>query len=120
MKSIAIKLLGVASIDINVNDDYHIYIDSFNSINQSPSLNSKDIIIFTHADGDHFSVESLITVYKGNTIIGPPSIVFPLMKTGIVDCNKLLIEYPEQINIPKSISINDITVSFYQSKHFID
>lgn len=120
MNSITIKLLGVGSIDLLVNNEYHIYVDSFNTINQAPVLKNNDIIIFTHADGDHFSVESLLSVYKNNTIIGPPSIVLPLVKTGQFICDKLIINYPEQRNATIQVQVKDITISFYQSKHFID
>jgi len=120
MSKTKIKLLGVGAIDLLVNDKYHIYIDAFNNINNCPVLNENDLIIFTHADGDHFSVESLLSTYQNNTIIGPPSIVLPLVRTGKIDCNNLIIDYPEQAYSPKTFSVKDISVSIFQSKHFID
>lgn len=114
-----IKLLGVGSIEINIGNNVHIYIDSFNTINKPPIVTSKDLIVFTHSDGDHFSVEALLQNYEGNLIIGPPSITLPLLKTGKIDINKLVIEYPEQMNIPKSVNIEDVKIWVYQSKHFI-
>ena len=114
-----IRLLGVGSIDLLIESKYHVYIDSFNTMNAAPVLHHDDIVLFTHADGDHFSVDSMVSSYKGNTIIGPPSIVLPLLKTGKVNMDRLIIEYPEQKTVPKSIDVGEVKIFFYQSEHFI-
>jgi L-ascorbate metabolism protein UlaG (beta-lactamase superfamily) len=84
-----------------------------------PPLRRDDIVIFTHADGDHFSAESLLANYAGNVIIGPPSIALPLVKSGRIDCDTLRIDYPEQAMQPKTFQVNGVTISMYQSRHFI-
>ena len=119
MSEMEIRLLGVGSIDLFVGKKFHVYIDSFNTMNAAPVLHNDDIVLFTHADGDHFSVDSLLPSYKGNRIIGPPSIVLPLLKSGKIDMDTMLIEYPEQKAVPRTVEVDEVNISFYQSEHFI-
>jgi hypothetical protein len=66
---ISVKLLGVGAIDVCLADSTHIYIDAFNTINSVPPLQENDLVIFTHADGDHFSFENIIVPENQDDIV---------------------------------------------------
>lgn len=121
MKSFTtIQLPGIGAISISAGER-NIFIDAFNDYNSSPELKKNDIILVTHDDGDHFSPKNLFSrVLPDNTIIGPPSIAYPLLSSGRVNSKQLQILYPQQIQNPVNETIDDISISVFNTEHYLD
>jgi L-ascorbate metabolism protein UlaG (beta-lactamase superfamily) len=121
MDNISVRLGGIAAAQILLNERQSIYIDAFNVYNEPPSLHDEDFLVFTHDDRDHFSVDSLPDLsLKSNMILGPPSIVLPILKAQKARAEQLIIEYPQEENSLKTHEIGDIKISFVKTTHFID
>jgi len=116
-----IKLLGIGAILIEVKHN-RILIDAFNSYNEPPEIKYKDLILFTHDDGDHFLAEKLPDNIErtSSKVIGPPSIAYPLLSAKKVEANCLRIVYPPHLTQPVRISENYIDITIYQTRHFVD
>jgi hypothetical protein len=116
---IKIKMLGIGACYVKVGNR-RIFIDAFNEYNTVTDLKADDIILFTHDDKDHFVSEEVVKQYRGNLIIGPPSIAYPLLCAGNIDSKQLKVAYPAQIGNPILFNLDDITISMIQSQHFMD
>lgn len=119
MDSIKINLLGIGAAKIELADT-SVYIDAFNKFIPSLKLNENDIILFTHADGDHFGKKELFECYNNNFIFGPPSIAYPLLANTGLNPDFLKIVYPSHTNDPEEIKAGNLAIKVYQTKHFID
>lgn len=119
MESIKINLLGIGGAKFEFVDKC-VYIDAFNKFIPACKLNKNDIILFTHADDDHFGKKELLEGYNNNFIIGPPSIAYPLLANTGLNPDSLKIIYPAHTNDPTEIQIGNIFIKVYQTKHFID
>lgn len=117
--SIEIRLLGIGGVEISLGGNY-IFVDAFNDYMIPPSLGPHNILLFTHSDGDHFNAPHVLEAVRGSkpTIIGPPSIAYPLLaKTNLhPDCLKIV--YPPQPQKPIELEMGDLTIKVYQTKHF--
>jgi L-ascorbate metabolism protein UlaG (beta-lactamase superfamily) len=118
--SMTIRLLGIGAAWISI-DKRNIFFDAFNDYNAAPKLNPKDIIIFSHDDGDHFSAKILLSsVLPTNTIIGPPSISYPLLTSGKINAEQLHVPYPQEMQKPAILNIGDISISIFNVEHFVN
>ncbi|HMB23619.1 MAG TPA: hypothetical protein VKP08_12335, partial [Anaerolineales bacterium] len=80
---IRIQLLGIGAARIQLGETL-VYIDAFNDYNDKPLISRNDLILFTHTDGDHFSVAKLAeTIKQENLVVGPPSISYACLQAGI-------------------------------------
>lgn len=119
MDFIKINLLGIGGAKLEFAET-SVYIDAFNKFIPAQKLNKKDIILFTHADDDHFGKKELFECYNNNAIIGPPSIAYPLLANTGLNPDSLNIVYPAHTNDPKEIKAGNLDIKVYQTKHFID
>jgi hypothetical protein len=118
--SITIRLLGIGAVSISIKNR-NIFFDAFNDHNPAPELKEDDIILFSHDDEDHFSPGKLLShVLPENTIIGPPSIAYPLLSSGKISPKQLQVPYPRQIQDPITVNIDDISISVFNTEHFIN
>lgn len=118
--SIEIRLLGIGAASISIKKR-NIFFDAFNDYNPAPKIRKNDIILFSHDDGDHFSAKNLLSsVLYTNVIIGPPSIAYPLLSSGKIDSKQLQVPYPQKIQNPIIINIDDINISVFNTEHFVN
>lgn len=117
--NISVGMLGVGAFYLQI-ENRRIFVDAFNENIPSPEIKSDDIIIFTHTDNDHFSLKGIIENCKNNVIVGPPSMAYPILSSGLIDPEKLIIMYPEVVDKPSHYDEGEIGISMYQTKHFGD
>jgi len=117
--STTVRLLGIGGAQIQFGD-FSIFIDAFNEYTDPPRLSSKDIILFSHGDGDHFNAQKTLGASDKNEIIGPPGIAYPLLAGTGLDPERLKIVYPPNLNSPVELEIDQLKIKVYQTKHFID
>lgn len=116
--SITIRLLGIGAVSIS-NKKRNIFFDAFNDYNPAPKLKEDDILLFSHDDGDHFSPKSVLdSVLPKNIIVGPPSIAYPLLSSGKINPKQLKVPYPQQIQDPVTVNVEDISISIFSTEHF--
>lgn len=118
MGQISIRNPGVGSLIIE-GTDRRILVDAFNSMVQPVEVLPGDIIMFTHDDEDHFNPDQLPDL-KGqdNRIIGPPSIVKPILLQGKADMNQIEPIYTRDNMVPSCISFEHINIKCYHTSHF--
>ncbi len=118
MEQIVIRNLGIGALIIET-EKKRILIDAFNTLIEPTNVLSGDIIIFTHDDGDHFCPEKLPLV-KGQdiTIIGPPSIVKPVLISGKADIEQIEVLYTNSYSEPSKMSLDQINIICYNTRHF--
>lgn len=115
-----VQLLGIGACRIQLKDK-SILIDAFNDYNEAPKVSDHDIILFTHSDGDHFQVKKIEdSIKRTNLIIGPPSITYDCLCTKKIHEDQLTICYPNEYQSPITKIINDITVTVFNTQHFLD
>lgn len=121
MPSLTVKSLGVAAISLQAEDGPSLLIDAFNNVNVPPPVRAGDILLFTHADADHFFVDALPDLKpSGTRLFGPPTIVQPVLASGKALPGQLTIAYPEQRSIVHTVDAGGAHISFLQTEHFID
>jgi L-ascorbate metabolism protein UlaG (beta-lactamase superfamily) len=118
MEKLTVTNLGVSALLIQAGNR-RILVDAFNSVNQSVEVLPGDLILFTHDDDDHFRAEKLPEL-KGMdvTIIGPPSIVKPILLQEKADITQLECLFTGDNAVPATISSNDIHIKCYHTTHF--
>lgn len=118
MEQVVIRNIGVGALLIEAGDR-RILIDVFNTLISPIEVLPGDIIIFTHDDGDHFSSDKLPVVKGMNIIIvGPPSIVMPILIQEKADLEQIKVLYTNQYDKPASISLDQINIICYHTNHF--
>jgi len=118
MERVDVMNLGIGALEIDAGDR-RILIDTFNTIMKPIAVLPGDVLLFTHDDGDHFSPEKL-PVVKGMdiTIIGPPSILKPILIQGKADLEQIEVLYTNQYQEPSRISLDTINITCYHTNHF--
>ncbi len=118
MDKVRINVLGVEAVKIS-NGQQTIFIDAFADEIPPFRVETADLILVTHDDGDHFSVEKAAQAAKttGATIVGPPSIAYPLLVDEQLPHEQLVILYPNQFKEPAAQDIRGINIKVYQTEH---
>ncbi|MDP4093212.1 MAG: MBL fold metallo-hydrolase [Bacillota bacterium] len=119
MDTVKVKLLGIGSAEIRF-EGFSVFIDAFNDYINPPLLASKDLILFTHGDVDHFNAQKVLDAAKENIIIGPPGIAYPLLANTNLNPEILKITYPINLNKPVEHEFGELKIKVYQTRHFID
>lgn len=118
MEQVAVTNLGVGALMIEAGNR-RILIDAFNALIEPMEVLPGDILIFTHDDGDHFSPDKLPVVKGENiTIIGPPSIVKPILIQKKADLEQIEVLYTNRYAEPSSISLDYVNIICYHTNHF--
>ena len=115
---VSVNLLGIEAVKIS-DERRTIYIDAFAHGVELHDVKRADYIFVTHDDGDHFSAPKVAEAAKamGSTIIGPPSIVYPLLVHEGVPPEKLVILYPKQFKKPMVKELPGLRVKVYNARH---
>ena len=125
MAATRLRLLGIGSVEITAGER-RVLIDAFNDKIAPPDIRDGDVLLFTHADGDHFDPDALSSAFgtapeRGRVpVVGPPGIAAPLLTRGIVDPEDLAIVYPTEYEVPVRIEpAEGVAVTVYNTDHFI-
>ncbi len=118
MEEIKIRALGVGAVEIKTCRN-RIFVDAQNSFNETEILDEGDILIFTHDDADHFDASKLQNIKDLNIkIIGPPSIVKPIIKEDKARIDQIVAIYSQNNNNPASIEFDEIIITSLTTPHF--
>lgn len=113
-----ISLLGVEAVKI-CDGQQTVFIDAFADGIPPFSLTNADVILITHDDGDHFSSAKVAEAARttGATVVGPPSIAYPLLAEQKLPPGQLAIIYPNHFKKPIVREIRGVKLKVYQTKH---
>lgn len=118
MSQLSIQNIGVSSI-ILTGMPRRLLVDAFNTMTKSPAVSPGDILLFTHDDSDHFSPDAVPDIRgTDNTIIGPPTIVKPLLEKNRATLDQIDVLYSVDNTNPASITIGEIRIVCYHTPHF--
>lgn len=120
MNNISVVNFGVAALMIRL-DAMRIFVDAFNTMTEPPDLSAGDIVLVTHDDGDHFDADKMPCI-KGKeiTVIGPPSVVKPLLESDKAYLNQIQIIYSPNNHEPNFIDTAGVRIAAYRTPHFLD
>ena len=111
---------GVGALELKVGNS-RILVDAFNSVNKSEEVRPGDIILFTHDDDDHFDPSKLPDISGLNvTVIGPPSIVKPLIESEKAQIEQIRSVYSQNNAHPTFIELEDICIKSFGTHHFLN
>lgn len=123
MSAIQITLLGLGAAKL-ATEHTTIYIDAFVDHEDFPPFQTEkaDILLFTHADSDHFSPRKTAQAARetGAMVVGPPSIAYPLLADEKLPPEQLRIVYPVHFKKPITEEIRGIPFKIYQTRHFLE
>lgn len=120
MDTIKIRALGVGALEIKIGAR-RLLVDAINSINTVPELFAGDTLLFTHDDADHFNADSFPQLKKLDiTIIGPPSIIKPIIENDIADLEQIKIMYSQTNYEPCTLELDGFRIKSFQTTHFLN
>lgn len=118
MPQLSIQNIGVSSI-ILTGMPRRLLVDAYNSITKSPGVMPGDILLFTHDDNDHFFPDAVPDIRGTDiTIIGPPTIVKPLLEKDRTTLDQINVLYSIDNTSPASITIDQTRIVCYHTPHF--
>ncbi|NLK86530.1 MAG: MBL fold metallo-hydrolase [Clostridiaceae bacterium] len=111
---------GVGAIVLNI-ENTRILVDAFNSLNEPEEIRDGDIILFTHDDADHFDPSRLPELSgKRVTVIGPPTIVKPILEADKAAVSQILPSYSQSNTEPWTVRLGDVCIKSFSTPHFLD
>jgi L-ascorbate metabolism protein UlaG (beta-lactamase superfamily) len=121
MSKVEVNLLGIGAVKL-CSEQTVIYIDAFSELVKPLHVERADLILVTHADGDHFEPErtARAAMETGAVVVGPPSIAYPLLANTSLPAKQLRIIYPIHFKKPVSEEICGVKITVYQTRHFND
>jgi L-ascorbate metabolism protein UlaG (beta-lactamase superfamily) len=121
MGTVEVNLLGIAAVRLR-SSQATVYIDAFTDLAKSRYVEKADLILITHADGDHFNAQETAraAAETGALVIGPPSIAYPLLADAGLPSGQLRIIYPVHFKKPVREQPHGIALKVYQTRHFND
>lgn len=121
MSSVTISPLGISAARIE-NGDATLYVDAFADHAPPFEAHRADLILVTHDDGDHFlpNLAARAAQQTGATIVGPPSIAYPLLAEEGFPAERLEILYPIHLTKPIDQEVRGVRLRVYQTTHFND
>lgn len=121
MNKVEVNLLGIGAVRLS-SAQATIYIDAFSELVKPQHRERADLILVTHADGDHFEPQETAraAIEMGAMVVGPPGIAYPLLANTPLPAKQLRIIYPIHLKKPVREEICGIKVKVYQTKHFND
>lgn len=119
-QSVSVVNFGVAALMIQW-DTIRVFVDAFNSLTEAPELNPGDILLFTHDDDDHFDLRRMPCIIEQQvSVIGPPSIVKPLLESGKATLSQIQPLYSPNNHAPASLDIGELRLCCFHTPHFLD
>lgn len=120
MEQVSIRNPGVSALEIEIGNS-RILVDAFNSVNKPETVRAGDIILFTHDDADHFEPAKLPDLSDQYiTIVGPPSIVKPILDAKKADLCQIMPIYTHNNAEPRTVVLSDICITSFSTPHFIN
>lgn len=118
MKQVTVRNLGVGSLIIGAGEK-RILVDAYNTLTEPVRVIPGDIILFTHDDGDHFCAEQLPVITGMDvTILGPPSIVKPILMEKKADIQQIQVMYTNRYDKPACMMVNQVEITCFHTSHF--
>lgn len=117
MSEIKIGVMGIGSCSIEI-PGKRLLVDAYNEYVCMKDLNEKDILLFTHADGDHFTADALKPYYRNNVVIGSPSVIMRLLESGFSK-EHLICAYPAEHNKAAIIDLEEVHIKAFNTPHFL-
>jgi len=101
MNTLKINLLTISAIKMS-DGRKTIYVDAFADQVKPFEVEEADLILATHADGDHFHPHKTARAARktGAMVVGPPSIAYPLLADERFPPEQLEIIYPIHLTKP--------------------
>lgn len=98
-----------------------VFVDAFTQYTEDAEVHEGDVVLFTHADHDHFDPDLVAARLTGNAVpvVGPPSIGLPLVRRGIAP-DRLHVLFPFHVSRPESFTLGDLSGKVYNTRHFND
>lgn len=98
-----------------------LFVDAFTRFSQDAEVAGRDLLLFTHADHDHFDPAQAAARLAGNgvQVIGPPSIGLPLIRRGIA-VDRIHVSYPFHVTKPESLTVGALKAKVFNTRHFND
>jgi len=116
MPQLSIQNIGVSSV-ILTGMSRRLLVDAFNSMTKSPGVLPGNIILFTHDDNDHFLPDAVPDIRgTDTTIIGPPTIVKPLLETERATLDQINVLYSVDNTNPASIELGGMRIQLNDHK----
>jgi L-ascorbate metabolism protein UlaG (beta-lactamase superfamily) len=121
MSKVEVNLLGIGAVELR-SEQIVVYIDAFSELVKPQRVRKADLILVTHADGDHFEPQETarVAIETGAVIIGPPSIAYPLLANSNLPAKQLRIIYPIHFKKPIREELCGVKLKVYQTRHFND
>ncbi len=121
MGKVEVNLLGVGAVKLH-SERTTIYVDAFSELVKPQGVEKADLILVTHADGDHFEPQEIArtAMATGAIVVGPPSIAYPLLASTPLPAKQLRIIYPIHLKKPICDEIYGVKLKVYQTRHFND
>jgi L-ascorbate metabolism protein UlaG (beta-lactamase superfamily) len=121
MSKVEVNLLGIGAVRLRCEQTI-IYIDAFSELVKPQHVEKADLILVTHADGDHFGSQETAraAMETGAVIVGPPGIAYPLLANTPLPAKQLRIIYPIHFRKPIREEICGVKLKIYQTRHFND
>lgn len=121
MNKVEVSLLGIGAVKL-CSEQTIVYIDAFSELVELPRVEKANLILVTHADGDHFEPErtARAAMETGAVVVGPPSIAYPLLANTSLPAEQLRIIYPIHFKKPVSEEVCGVRLKVYQTRHFND
>jgi L-ascorbate metabolism protein UlaG (beta-lactamase superfamily) len=121
LSAVEVNLLGLGAVRLR-NEQTVVYVDAFSELVRPQLVEKVNLILVTHADGDHFEPHETAhaALETGAIVVGPPSIAYPLLANTRLPARQLHIIYPIHFKRPVKEEIGDVRLKVYQTKHFND
>jgi L-ascorbate metabolism protein UlaG (beta-lactamase superfamily) len=121
MSNVEVSLLGIGAVKLS-SEQATVYIDAFSELVKPQHVEQADLILVTHADGDHFEPQGTArtALETGAIVIGPPGIAYPLLTSTSLPAKQLRIIYPLHFKKPINEEVCGVKLRVYQTRHFND
>src|SRR5512143_928717 len=121
MSNVEISLLGIGALRLRTAQTT-VFVDAFSELVKPGRVEKADLILVTHADGDHFEPQltARAALETGAVVVGPPGIAYPLLAGTSLPADRSRILYPIHFTKPIRQELCSVKLKVYQTKHFND
>lgn len=98
-----------------------IFLDAFTRYQPEAAATDGDLLLYTHADHDHFDADRAAAQLAGRAVpvVGPPSIALPLVRRGVPP-ERIHVAYPFHLSKPEALALAGVRLTVFNTRHFND